>query len=217
MLICTWLSQYIGKEPRPNTSLVRRIVSCSCRDCQPLNVFLRDSTRSVGRFLLAKARRQQLHQNLDRAAIDACHVMERVGRPQTLVVTKTDTQYQKNMTTWRQRVATAKAEVAKFPQHDLRVILGTRLYELVKESKPVAAGGDAQSSVALLPTAGNGGRPSATPTPTPTPVTLPSIRSHATPEGTGLQSLPPLAQVIGVKRPAPGDTENIIDLTGDSD
>lgn len=243
-LLCSWLTGFVGRQPRPNTSLARPEVPCACRDCYPLNVFLADGSRTCGRFALAKPRRQHLHQNLERARIDASHRTERVGRPQTLVVTKTDTEYQRQTTAWRQRVALAKKEVAQFPQADLREVLGTRLYQVVQEGQPITyeeaqlllmtpmmmktaseggnpagAGGGGGSGGGLTPevlqpTAGNHGGSSRLDM--PASVALPKIGNHAALGGMAPQSLPSLHSVIGVKRPAP-DSENTIDLTGDSD
>lgn len=235
-LICTWLSGFVGKQPRPNPSLVQPEVPCTCPDCSLLNVFLADGARKTGRFPLAKPRRQHLQKKLDRARIDVSHMTERVGRPQTLVVTKTDTAYQRKMTAWRECVATAKKELAQFHQWDLREILGTKLYQIVKEGKPITYE-EAQSLITttttttttreagyhlasggltpnvLQPTAGNNGGSSKL-LDIPASATLPKIGDPSA--GMAPQSLPPLRSVIGVKRPAP-DSENIIDSTGDSE
>ena len=63
--------------------------SCGCKDCKELSKFLADPQESVLRFPLAQARRQHLHQVIDRNQLDLTHVTERKGRPYTLVCTKT--------------------------------------------------------------------------------------------------------------------------------
>lgn len=81
------LSREAPKKPtdyrRENT------LGCHCKDCQPLAIFLADPDKKQARFPLAKARRQHLHQKIDRGRIDLTHVTERQGRPYTLVCTKT--------------------------------------------------------------------------------------------------------------------------------
>ena len=62
-----------------------------CSDCQDLARFLSDPVKQVGRFKMAKNRRMHLHRQLDGGGVDASHTTERVGSPQTLVVTKTRT------------------------------------------------------------------------------------------------------------------------------
>ena len=66
-----------------------------CRDCQDLASFLSDPSKQVGRFKMGKSRRMHLHRQLDGGGVDASHTTERVGNPQTLVVTKTRTHLQR--------------------------------------------------------------------------------------------------------------------------
>jgi hypothetical protein len=69
-------------------------LSCDCSDCTALSRFLADSQQSQARFPLAKARRYHLHQIIDGNRCDLTHVTERLGRPYTLVCTKTTTSYE---------------------------------------------------------------------------------------------------------------------------
>ncbi len=68
-------------------------LSCSCPDCQMLSSFLSDPAKRQGRFPLAKQRRQHLHNIIDGNHCDLTHETERVGRPYTLVCTKTTASY----------------------------------------------------------------------------------------------------------------------------
>jgi hypothetical protein len=67
---------------------------CKCADCTELSRFLRDPDRETLRLPLAKDRRQHLHQVIDSRQLDTTHVTERLGRPFTLVCTKTTASYQ---------------------------------------------------------------------------------------------------------------------------
>ena len=69
-------------------------LSCDCNDCNALSRFLADSHQSQARFPLAKARRRHLHQIIDANRCDLTHVTERLGRPFTLVCTKTIASYE---------------------------------------------------------------------------------------------------------------------------
>lgn len=68
--------------------------SCSYADCAQLLKFLRDPKEMQHRFKMGKAKRFHLHRQLDDNSCDATHQTERIGNPQTLVVTKTRKSYQ---------------------------------------------------------------------------------------------------------------------------
>ena len=69
-------------------------IGCSCSDCVQLQAFLHDPVKTQVRFKVAKARRFHLHRQLDSHHCDATHMTERIGSPQTLVVTKTRRSYE---------------------------------------------------------------------------------------------------------------------------
>jgi len=69
-------------------------LSCNCDECSALSAFLANPDRKQGRFLLAKKRRQHLHQIIDGNLCDLTHVTERRGSPFTLVCTKTTASYE---------------------------------------------------------------------------------------------------------------------------
>jgi hypothetical protein len=77
-------------------------LDCKCADCLELSRFLKDPEQRVGRFPLAKQRRQHLHQQIRRHHCDCTHVTERVGRPQTLVCTKTQASYERRLKQYHQ-------------------------------------------------------------------------------------------------------------------
>ncbi len=66
---------------------------CGCADCKELSQFLGNPSMKTLRIPLAKERRQHLHQVIDGKRLDTTHTTERVGRPFTLVCTKTQATY----------------------------------------------------------------------------------------------------------------------------
>lgn len=213
-VLCAWLNTYVGRQPRPNTSLVRPRVKCSCGDCNDLSRFLLDGSAEVGRFPRAEKRRRHMQMELCCAEMDIECVTESFGSPYTLVVKKTNHHDQLAKSAWQQRVTTAKTELGQFNQNDLRAILGPRLYPLVTKGESVMdseamfstieTGNHEPPSNALLPVAGNANGTLST-----NATVSPALKM---PLSTGNL----LPQVIGAKRPAPG-AENIVDLAGDSD
>lgn len=63
---------------------------CRCRLCGTLGEFLRDPTRQQVDWPLAKDQRSHIHHIIDSHDLPVSHVTRRVGRPFTLVLTKTD-------------------------------------------------------------------------------------------------------------------------------
>ena len=70
-------------------------ISCKCKDCAELSLFLADKNRPELRLPLVTDRRQHLHQIIDRNQLDTTHVTERRGRPYTLVCRKTQGSYER--------------------------------------------------------------------------------------------------------------------------
>jgi hypothetical protein len=63
---------------------------CTCELCATLGTFLKDPRRQNFEWPLAKERRQHIHSRIDNAELAVAHVTRRLGRPFTLVLTKTD-------------------------------------------------------------------------------------------------------------------------------
>ena len=62
---------------------------CSCELCSALGAFLQDPTQTTLEWPLAKDRRRHVHGRIDTAELPVKHQTRRVGRPYTLVLTKT--------------------------------------------------------------------------------------------------------------------------------
>ena len=91
----TELERRTAQPPQPPSDYRRASeLSCDCADCRALARFLADPDQPQARFPLAKARRQHLHQIIDENRCDCTHVTARVGRPFTLVCTKTTASYE---------------------------------------------------------------------------------------------------------------------------
>jgi hypothetical protein len=68
---------------------------CSCELCGDLRGFLRDPTQTRFEWPLAKDRRAHVHSRIDTAELPVDHQTRRVGRPYTLMLTKTDALFER--------------------------------------------------------------------------------------------------------------------------
>ena len=65
-------------------------MGAGCYICVKLAAFLADPAKRLLEWPLAKPGRAHVHQRIDRAELPVGHQTRRVGRPYTLVLTKTD-------------------------------------------------------------------------------------------------------------------------------
>ena len=70
-------------------------LSCKCADCRELSRFLANPNERECRMPLNKDRRRHLHGIIEANRCDVTHVTERMGRPFTLVCTKTTASYER--------------------------------------------------------------------------------------------------------------------------
>jgi len=92
------LTQRTAKQPEPPKNWKRNAkLDCDCEDCQELARFLEDKEAKVHRFPRRTELRQHLHQQIDRYRIDCAHVTERRGRPYTLVCTKNQASFDRDL------------------------------------------------------------------------------------------------------------------------
>ena len=92
------LTQRTAKQPESPKNWKRNAkLDCDCADCQELAKFLKDKDAQVHRFPRRKELRQHLHRQIDHHRIDCGHVTERRGRPYTLVCTKTQASFQREL------------------------------------------------------------------------------------------------------------------------
>jgi len=92
------LMQRTAKQPEPPKNWKRSAeLNCDCQDCQELARFLKDKDAQVYRFPRRTELRQHLHQQIDHRRIDCAHVTERRGRPYTLVCTKNQASFERDL------------------------------------------------------------------------------------------------------------------------
>ena len=70
-------------------------ISCSCPSCRRLRAFCADPVETTLRLPLRKELRRHVHGIIDRHGLDMLHETERVGRPYTLICTKTRGAYER--------------------------------------------------------------------------------------------------------------------------
>jgi hypothetical protein len=130
-VLMAYSQRYLGSKPIGAPDWARSRVVCPCKDCEMLNSFIASPTQKVGRFAMGKSRRQHLHMQLDRIGGSYTHITERVGNPQTLVVTKTNTDFNAKLRDWRKRHAEAQWECEQIGLEVLRTILGQRFEQII--------------------------------------------------------------------------------------
>ena len=132
-VLTSYSRRFVGeKPPCPEKNWARSPVSCSCRDCQMVNRFITNPTQREGRFSVGKSRRMHIHQKLDGARGTYSHVTERMGNPQTLVVTKTRTEWESNVRAWERRHAEATAEFESYGLETLKELLGDHFQDIAR-------------------------------------------------------------------------------------
>jgi hypothetical protein len=117
-ILKAYINNYVGKRPSHDGNYVRPTVGPCCADCISLNRFLSDPAQTVGRFSVNQNRRQHLHRRLDAARIDCTHETERIGSPQTLVVTKSFRHHERDFAAWGKRKAEAGVKLRDFNKRD---------------------------------------------------------------------------------------------------
>jgi predicted 2-oxoglutarate/Fe(II)-dependent dioxygenase YbiX len=92
------LTQRTARQPEPPRDWKRSAkLSCDCEDCRELGRFLKDKSAQVHRFPRRTDLRQHLHRQIDHHRIDCAHVTERRGRPYTLVCTKNQASFERDL------------------------------------------------------------------------------------------------------------------------
>jgi hypothetical protein len=89
---------------------------CTCDLCGVLSGFLADPGRRTLQWPLAKERRHHVHSRIDRAELPVTHVTRRQGRPFTLVLTKTDELFTRELRSRASAAADLEWLAAEWPQ-----------------------------------------------------------------------------------------------------
>ncbi|RDL31044.1 uncharacterized protein BP5553_09833 [Venustampulla echinocandica] len=123
-LLRSYVVIHVGPEPKLAADWTRSRTSCPCHDCSELNIFLINPHQQVWRFPVAKMRRLHIHRILETMGGGFTHETERIGSPQTLVVTKTQASYLAARQAWPKRCSIAKGYLQSFNANILRELLG---------------------------------------------------------------------------------------------
>ncbi|CAG8012473.1 unnamed protein product [Penicillium nalgiovense] len=123
-ILKAYINNYVGERPSHDGNYVRPTVRHCCADCSSLNRFLNDPAQTVGRFSVNQNRRQHLHRRLDAAGVDCTHETERIGSPQTLIVTKSFRHHERVFAAWGRRKAEARVKLREFNKRDLTAWFG---------------------------------------------------------------------------------------------
>ncbi len=83
-------------------------LSCNCKDCYELSLFLSNALERQHLFAVRKDRRRHLHEIIRRHHCDLTHVTERKGSPYTLVCTKTTATYNAALKTYKRDLENLK-------------------------------------------------------------------------------------------------------------
>ncbi len=75
---------------------------CGCADCARLETFLTSSTERTHEWRLAERGRRHIHSQIDAAGLPVRHITRRQGRPYTLVLSKTDELFGRELATRKQ-------------------------------------------------------------------------------------------------------------------
>ncbi|KAK6194019.1 hypothetical protein LQW54_011867 [Pestalotiopsis sp. IQ-011] len=118
-LLWCYIQSYVGTEPLANKWARSTLKGCQCRDCTPMNEFLKDGTREVGYFRLAEYRRRHLLQQLELNKLDFTSHVDRTNTPFALIITKVD----KLTEQWTERRLTAENNISAFDQEKLKGLL----------------------------------------------------------------------------------------------
>ena len=138
-IIDSYVRRYIGNEPAKPQDWALNQRGCGCRDFQGLDDFLTDPHARIRRFPVGKQRRAHLHQKLD--GTGCTHETERLGNPQTLIVTKTRSVWEKAHKAWQDRCLSAKQIFEKMGLEELKLLLEDRFEEVteLRAVKPTTA------------------------------------------------------------------------------
>lgn len=88
---------------------------CGCELCGTLGTFLNDPARRTVEWPLAQQRRRHVHAQIDAAELPVRHATRRMGRPYTLVLTKTEALFERERQARRRDEADLKWLSAEFP------------------------------------------------------------------------------------------------------
>jgi hypothetical protein len=129
MILGNLLAGARHKLPQPPNGWARNPSKCGCQDCHTLNAFLRNPRLQSERFAMAEKRRRHLEYSLDRR--DYEFATECYKTPYTLVITKKNSAYTRELAAWRLEVGERRQSLKPLCGDFMRAVTGERYEELV--------------------------------------------------------------------------------------
>lgn len=120
--------RYIQPRPAGGTWACRPEGCGRCIDCRKLDAFLSHPFQQTEYFPVSNARRMHLHRLLDTTGLS--HVTDRASHPQTLVVTKRQSDSHRVSQDWLKRVTEGEMLLKGLDQGLLQKLLGDKYAEL---------------------------------------------------------------------------------------
>lgn len=133
LILESYILRYVEQEPKraPTWARPSTFVTCGCKDCTDLKAFIRDPKRKDGHFRMAESRRKHLQRHLHSREGYAIETI-RQGSPHTLVITKNDTQYQRERADWESRRDEAKRHITDLARNPwLKKLLGDNYEKII--------------------------------------------------------------------------------------
>lgn len=143
---------YFVRQLPPSTNLAMRPLSCRCRDCALVSGFLTNAEQPQLKVRAHKKTRQHLHQQLDSSHYGTVtHVTQRIGYPESLIITKRSGATSNNQRiAWTKRAALAKESLLSIPQEKLKEALHISFFDTLPEGTMKALFGESWEGLMYL-------------------------------------------------------------------
>ena len=148
-VIWLYAHRFLKTKPLPPATFAREGVSACCSDCAQLSTFLRDPNRATSRFPLAESRLRHLENKLYNCS--ARCTTDRSVSPHTLVVTKTNDKYEKDLREWERRKQQTEESIGKLGQDALQELFAVQSPAAVLETSAIASALEPKQKVAKVP------------------------------------------------------------------
>ena len=160
----TWIASKEPKKPDSWTRTLGPHQYCKCTECHNLYLFLRDPDLASTQFTMNKQKRAHVEKALNRKWYTLTTTYLGRGRNQTLIVTKTNKEYEENFGIWKNKLEGHRAKLQSLHGDFVEQMLGPGFYkqfvllerELWPSSELIwAASGATQQPLLSSNTAGN--------------------------------------------------------------
>jgi hypothetical protein len=158
----TWVA---SKEPEKPNNWTRTLGSrryCACDECHKLRTFLQDPGLTSTQFTMNKTKRAHVEQALNCKWYTFQTTYLGRGRNQTLIVTKTNNEYEENLANWKGKLERCRSSLQPLRDDFVEQILGPGFYKQFvlldlwpSSDLASAASGGAKKQLLSSNTAGN--------------------------------------------------------------